>query len=324
MPFNLLLNSSNVINTDNTNFEYVFANGSFTIEEGSEICVSQIVMPYSFFNLNKGLYNNTTFSFSLRFGATTTQYDITIPDGFYTTTDINNYLEQYFITNAMYCTDTATGNNVYFIYLYSNATYYANQFIVSPIIPLNTAGYTFPTSYINSSTSVYGYTPYIIFNTGGLGSILGFNNGTYPTTQSLTTQLNFISNTTPNATPINSIVIRTNLCNNDCASPSDILDTFSLTNSTFGANITYTPSYEKWINCSYGTFNSFFVYFQDQNLNRIQSNDPNVLISLLLRQGTTARERALVRYEDKLLMKEKTNITPIDFKDEHPPNFLST
>lgn len=312
MPFNLLLNSSNVINTDNTNFEYNFTNGSFVIEEGAEICISQIVMPYSFFNLNKGLYNNTTFQFSLTFGVTTTQYDVVIPNGFYTTTDINNYLEQYFITNGMYCTNTTTGNYVFFIYLYTNATYYANQFIVSPIIPLNTAGYTFPSGYINPSTTTYGYTPYIIFNDGGLGSILGFTNGTYPTTQSLTSQLNFISNTTPNATPINSIVVRTNLCNNDCATPSDILDTFSLSGASFGSNITYTPSYEKWINCSYGTFNSFFVYFQDQNLNRIQSNDPNVLISILLRQGTTAREKAVAKYEEHLL--QHTQIQPLDFK----------
>ena len=320
MPFNLLLNSSNVINTDNTNFQYEFTNGSFTIDEGAEICISQIVMPYSFFNLNTALYDNTNFQFSLRFGATTTNYSLTIPNGFYSTTNINNYLEQYFITNGMYCTDNSTGNYVFFIYLYTNITYYANQFIVSPIIPLNTAGYTFPINYINTSTSTYGYTPTIIFpSTGGLNSILGFNAGSYPSTQSLTTQLNFISNATPNATPINSIVVRTNLCNNDCATPSDILDTFSLSGASFGSNIVYTPSYEKWINCSYGVFNSFFVYFQDQNLNRIQSNDPNVLISLLLRQGTTNREKALVKYQEQIIQTQeeiKQKINPIDFKDE--------
>ena len=322
MPFNLLLNSSNVANSDNTNFQYNFTNGSFTIEEGAEICISQVIIPYSFFNLNFGLYNNTNFQFSLTFGSTTTNYSITIPNGFYTTADINNYLEQYFITNGMYCTNNSNGNYVFFIYLYTNPTYYANQFIVSPIIPLNTAGYTFPSGYINASTTTYGYTPKIIFPaSGGLNSILGYTAGTYPSTQSLTTQLNFISNATPNATPINSIVVRTNLCNNDCATPSDILDTFSLSGTTFGSNITYTPSYEKWINCSYGTFNSFFVYFQDHNLNRIQSNDPNVLISLLLRQGTTKREKALAKYSQEIVdnQHQQLKINPLDFKDETPP-----
>ena len=308
MPFNLLLNSTNVINSNNTTYQYNFINGSFTIEEGAEICISQIVIPYSFFNLNSGLYNNTTFSF-IMLGVT---YSLVIPNGFYSTADINNYLEQYFITNGMYCVSTTTGNNVYFIYLYTNTTYYANQFVVSRIIPLNTAGYTFPSNYINSSTSVYGNTPQIIFANGGLGSILGFTNGTYPSA-SQTSQYNFISNKTPNATPINSIVVRTNLCHNDCASPSDILDTFSLSGTTFGSNITYTPSYEKWINCSYGTFNNFFIYFQDQNLNQIQAQDNNVLISLLLRQGETRREEKKMKSQDRDLGEV---ISKIKFKDE--------
>lgn len=149
-----------------------------------------------------------------------------------------------------------------------------------------------------------------------MNDILGFTAGTYPSTPSTTVQLNFISNTTPNATPVNSIVVRTNLCNNDCASPSDILDTFSLNGAAFGTNISYTPSYEKWINCTYGTFSNFFLYFQDQNLNRIQSNDPNVLISLLLRQGETKRERELIRkVEEQIVPTENSKINPINFKE---------
>ena len=305
MPFNLLLNSSNVSNGNNTVYSYNFINGSFTIEEGAEICVSQIVIPYSFFNLNKGLYNNTNFQFVIN-GQT---YSLTIPNGFYSTSDINNYLEQYCITNGIYCTNNSNGNYVFFIYLYTNATYYANQFIVSPVIPNNTAGYTFPSNYINATGSPFAC-PQIIFPaTGGLNSILGFTAGTYPSITSTTNQLNFLSNTTPNATPINSIVVRTNLCNNDCASPSDILDTLSISGVSFGQNITYTPNYEKWINCSYGTFSNFFVYFQDQNLNQIQAQDNNVLISLLLRQGTTKRERILAKVSE-------SRIEPIAFKDE--------
>jgi len=316
MPFNLLLNSSNVINSDNTNFQYRFVNGSFEIEEGSEICVSQIIMPYSFFNLNKALYNNTNFLFSTSINSVTTNYNLIIPDGFYSTTDLNNFLEQYAITNGLYYIDNATGNYIYFIYLYTNPTYYANQFIVSPIIPSSTSGYTFPANYVNT-TGVTGFTPQITFpSTGGLNSILGFTAGSYPTTTSNTAQLNFLSNTVPNATPINSIVVRCNLVNNACASPSDILDTFSLTGVSFGSNITYAPTYEKWINCAYGTFSNFFVYFQDQNLNRIISNDPNVMISILVRQGETKREK----FQFKQLLNSHTTktapeIIPLEFKE---------
>jgi len=309
MPFNLLLNSSNVNNSDNTSYLYKFVNGSFEIEEGAEICISQIVIPYSFFNLNKGLYNNTTFQFIIN----AVTYTVVIPDGFYTTSDINNYLEQYFITNNMYCTDDATGKYVFFIYLYTNTTYYANQFIVSPVISSSIAGYTFPFGYINPSATDYA-TPQIVFpSTGGLNSILGFTAGTYPSGTSTITSLNFLSNITPNATPINSIVVRTNLCNNNCATPSDILDTISISGTTFGSNITYTPTYEKWINCNYGTFNNFFVYFQDQNLNRIQAQDNNVLISLIVRQGRTLREKLQEQTTEKPQLVK--TIEPLTFKE---------
>lgn len=311
MPFNLLLNSSNVVNSNNTTYQYNFINGSFNIDEGAEICVSQIVIPYSFFNLNAGLYSNTNFQFKIN-GNT---YSLTIPNGFYSTSDINNYLEQYFITNGMYCTNNSNGNYVFFIYLYTNTTYYANQFIVSPVIPSSTSGYTFPSNYINTSGTTYA-TPQVIFpSSGGLNTILGFSAGIYPSVTSITSQLNFLSNQTPNATPINSIVVRTNLCNNDCASPSDILDTISISSVSFGQNIIYTPSYEKWINCSYGTFSNFFVYFQDQNLNQIQAQDNNILISLLLRQGTTKREKVNANYKQHQ-QDDQLKLQPISFKDE--------
>ena len=265
MPFNLILNSSNVTNFDNTTFQYDFVNGFFDIEEGSEVCVSQIDIPYSFFNLNLGLYNNTLFQFSTSIDNVTTNYSVRIPDGYYDTDTLNKYLEQYFITNGLYYCDN-TGSNYYFIKIYYNSTYYANQIIVSPIISSEVLGNgnIYPVNYVNN-TSVTGYTLTIIFpNTGGLNDFLGFNAGSYPTTSSNVNQLNFISNKTPITKPINSIIIRSNLCNNDCASPSDVLDTISVANVKFGELISYVPSYEKWINCSYGTFLILLYIFKSE------------------------------------------------------------
>ena len=303
MPFNLILNSSNVTNFDNTTFLYDFANGFFNIEEGAEICVSQIVIPYSFFNINAGLYNNATFQFSTSINSVTTSYSVTLKNGFYKTADINQYLVNYFITNGMYYTDEY-GVNQFFIYLYDDPNYFATQIIVNPILKsssITSINGTFPSNYINMTT-VNGYTPTIIFpTTGGLNSILGFTAGSYPSSPSTTNSVNFLSNLSPIPTPINSIVVRTNLCNNDCASPSDILDTFSIAGVNFGDYISYVPTWEKWVNCSYGTFSNFFLYLQDQNLNRIESQSSNVMISLLLRQGTTKRERVNADFEQKVL-----------------------
>ena len=65
--------------------------------------------------------------------------------------------------------------------------------------------------------------------------------------------------------------------------PTDILDSFPI-NSTFGSNINYIPSYEKWVRVHHGTYSNLIITFVDQNYNNIQILDQNVIITLLLRQ----------------------------------------
>ena len=64
--------------------------------------------------------------------------------------------------------------------------------------------------------------------------------------------------------------------------PSDILDSFSI-NSTFGSNISYNPSYEKWVSLKNGTYSNLVISFTDQNFNPIAILDPNVTITLLIK-----------------------------------------
>ena len=59
MVFNLILNSPNVSNPNNTFYSKSFINGSLTIPTGSEMCVSQIIIPYSWFNISSNYSNNS-------------------------------------------------------------------------------------------------------------------------------------------------------------------------------------------------------------------------------------------------------------------------
>jgi hypothetical protein len=56
-----------------------------------------------------------------------------------------------------------------------------------------------------------------------------------------------------------------------------------INNVSFGSNITYEPSFEKFVDVSDGTFNNFEFSFRDQNLNEIYAKDPNVSITLIIR-----------------------------------------
>lgn len=288
--YNLVLNSSNVEDhINNTQFNYKFITGAFVITEGAEMCVSQITMPYSFFNLNSATYNNTTFQYRwYNTGTSYTTYTVVLPNGFYSVADINNYLQQFMISQNQYLLNTSTGYYYYFINLITDTTYYGNQLIVYPVPSSLPTGYTAPSGFVYSSA---GYAPQIQILNNSFGSIVGYTAGIYPATPQTSTY-NTLSNTTPNATPVNSFVVLCNIVNNPVSSVTNILDTFAINNVGFGSNIIYQPNYEKWISISSGRFTEMVVKLVDQNFKTVQANDPNVLISLLIRQPRKKAEEA--------------------------------
>ena len=328
MPYTLVLNSSNVIGSNNSIFKYNFIGGSFTINKGSEMCVSQIIIPYSWFNISKSYYSNAVIQYKFPRAGTSDTYTITLQDGYYDINSLNNAIQLYMVSQNQYFYNTNSIQNLYYLQLITNITYYSNQ-IVETLVPIS-----LPTNYsIPTATTIGGFT-YTGFNcnptTAGLatttanyyptapittqfivlnnfGSIIGFNAGTYPSVAS-SSAYNVLSNTVPNLTPVNGLVIRSNLINNQCAMPSDILDTMSVSGTSFGSNINYSPSYEKWVSIQEGTFTSMTVTFQDQNFNTIQANDPNSQITLIIRQGID--EPPLKKLETKNI------VNSINFKND--------
>jgi hypothetical protein len=101
MSYNLIINSSNVSNTLNNLYVYNFIKGSFEIPEGAEIMLTSFQIPYSWYNIS-ALYGNNKMTINFPYLATTYTMNITFPDGFYTTTDINNYIQLQCLNNGLY------------------------------------------------------------------------------------------------------------------------------------------------------------------------------------------------------------------------------
>ena len=95
MSFSLVLNSSNVVAGSNNNtYKYNFIQGSFNLPENSEISVSSVIVPYSFYNISAA-YNNNLFILFYPLGGGYSSLDINIPDGFYTISTLNSYIQQF-------------------------------------------------------------------------------------------------------------------------------------------------------------------------------------------------------------------------------------
>ena len=278
----LVLNSTNVIGTNNNTYRYNFVNGMFMIKDDSEIAISNITIPYSWYNITSS-YNNQTYQFTW-YGTSTVVYTVTMPPGFYLISDINNYLENFMISNGLYLID-AYGNYVYYIQLYTSVSYYKNQILCFSITTALPTGYTAPSGWPGFPTVAS--TPLFTVLNNNLQNLLGFSYGSYPSvTQS--TNYSTLSNILPVGTTVKSLIVRCSLVDNAVTMPTDILDSFTI-NSTFGSNINYIPNYEKWVKIRAGSYNNLTITFTDQNFNPIVANDYNVTITILIRQNAKTK-----------------------------------
>ena len=249
---------------------------------------------------------------------------ITLTDGFYQLSDINNALWAdmktakiyYYNTNpnviSGFTAGTESSNIIYPISFSVNPNAYNNvitfQYIptVSSDVPLL---FGTNTSYQNALYPATTSTCQIIIPTGvsnistnNIGNLLGFTSGAYPSTQ--TTKTYTAPATLANSYPppsiggnsltaysppfpaigsyVNGIVIRCNLVDNAISSVNDILDSTTI-NTNFGSNILYQPVSDNWVKIKKGTYSSLTITFSDQNFNTLYMNDPNILLSLLIR-----------------------------------------
>jgi hypothetical protein len=117
--------------------------------------------------------------------------------------------------------------------------------------------------------------------TGSLATLLGFNAG-----QTLASAVSSFSTNSPN-TPIgstvNGVIVRCSMINNPVIVPSDVLDAISISGASFGANINYNPSFQKFVDVSDGNYNQMTITLVDQNLSTLIARDPNILLTLQFR-----------------------------------------
>ena len=291
MSYTLVLNSTNVVSgTSNNTYQYKFILGSLKLKN-YEMAITSFVLPYSWFNVTN-LYNNKTISFTFPTGATTTTLNITLPEGFYTVADIQNYIYLQCIAAGLYLIDSS-GNYVLYANIYSNATYYANTINLSVVPSTLPVGWSYALSGTYSAAGglpTVAATPSCSFAaTGSLNILLGFNAG--QTLASAGASYSTNSPNTPLGSNVNGVIVRCSIINNPVIVPSDVLDAISINGATFGANINYNPSFEKFVEVSDGNYNQLTVTLVDQNLNTLAARDPNILLTLQFRPKTNKNNK---------------------------------
>jgi hypothetical protein len=281
----LIINSSNVIsNSYNDTYTYKFPVGSVYFKN-DQVGITSISIYYSWNNITSattgGQYNNNSFSYIWIDGTTHT---ITLPDGYYEVSDINAYLQSQMVVNTHYMTAT-NGNFIYYLELVVNQTYYAvqlNCYNVPTTAQASSLGYSLPTTATWSLPATSKTPQFVISSSNNFQTVIGFSPGTYPSTTQSTTYNITSNNGVPQVTPVSSVIIACTLLNNTYSIPSTLLYSFS-PNVSFGSQIQISPPQVSFVDIQDGTYNDFTIQFYDQNLNRIQILDDNIVVLLTIK-----------------------------------------
>jgi len=297
--FVLVLNASNIVE-DGKNSTLVYNFPNSILLKDKFIAVSQVVMYYSWFNINI-TYNNNTLTYVWYNGATPTTYTITIPNGLYNISDINSFCQFTMIANGHYLIN-ASGDYVYYFEITVNANRYAiqlNTFYVPLSLPIgwtqpsNFGGY--PTtrynpivSFPNYFSGIVGYEPIggVVFssnlNSGGSYTPPTPSASTYYATKDGANTLSYLSNVAPNVQPNSSVYLSISNINNPYSQPSSILYAITPT-VAIGEQVVEKPPNFMWCKMIDGTYNQLRVQILGIDKQPLTIADKNMTIILSIR-----------------------------------------
>ena len=232
-----ITNSSYVLGSNNL-FIYSFPQ-SVKFTNKSKLGLVSIAVYNSTFNVSASRGNNTlTFIFNAQ---TPVSYTWTIPDGYYSASDLNAWLQSQMYANNLYCSANNGSNVVYFFEIVQNSVRYSlqlNSYYIPTSANATTLGYTQP----SGATWVYpttNSTPQLTFK-DAFGSLIGMTAQTYPASIQATNQSK-ISTQSPIISPVNSYVLTCNMINSRYSIPSNVLFSLPL-NGSLGQLISCVPS----------------------------------------------------------------------------------
>ena len=299
--FILVLNQNNIVqNGNNSTLVYKFPNSIKLTDK--YIAVSSINMFYSWFNITQALGNNIFYFQWDSAGAVST---ITIPDGLYEISQLNHYLQFWFIENGYYYIDS-NGTNVYMAEFILNVSRYAvqlNTFYnydagslpVNLSLPASFPGYPaqrqnpviiFPSNF----NAIVGYT-------AGFSSNPNILNAYVPPSPSTKSQnyvakstigtLSYLSNLAPQVQPNSNVLFSISNINSPYSQPSSVIYSISPAVAV-GEQINDVPPNYCWVKLVDGTYSQLTLTLLGNNLQPLTIQDSNMTILLVIRDEKEA------------------------------------
>lgn len=205
-------------------------------------------------------------------------YNFTIPDGFYSFDDFNNFLKLKCVLNKLYMI-TSSGDFVYFINVSPNASNYKCQFDFYPIptsAQATTLGFTIPVGSTWTFPTTQ-ETPQLQISSGmlkyfGLKSTLLFP----ATAQTVNTTIS--SNTYPQVNPVFAYAFLLNIVSTTVSNEPNLFTQISL--DGFGELMKVKNSHDSKIDCADGQYSEIILKVVSQDLSPLQRVDKDLVMIL--------------------------------------------
>lgn len=271
--FPLVINGTNLVPSSfNNTYRYTPPSGAFTFPKHTRIGVGKISLFYSWYNFRDD-YNNNSFSISFSgYGI----LNINIGNQTLSVPDLNSYVQQQMIQAGLYLVNSS-GENVYYFEILENAAAYSIQVNVFPVPSVLPVGWT-----NGGSLPLSGFCPQLIVPSTNFQNSIGYAAGSYPTSAIETTTQSFLSTSTPQLSPIQSIQMTCSLLRNYYNNNPKVLYSFTSAGTTFGSLIDTAPNYAQFTTVLPGFYSFIEVSFIDQDGNPVPINDTNLTVLLLI------------------------------------------
>jgi hypothetical protein len=233
----------------------------------------------SFYNISASQYGNTQITFPWFDG---TIYNRTIPDGYYSLAELNPWLQQQFIINKLYCTNSNNSQNIYFVQFQTNSVLYKAQIDV----------YYMPSS---ANATLYGYqkpstatwnfpttnTMVQLTINSNLKSYFGFSTQTTFGSITPAQNMNYLSDICPIVSPVFSIFLGCNLVVSNYNQIANLFSQFPIS-AAYGNLIKIESSIDALISIAPGIYSEILISLWNQDNNPLVFIDPELTLFLII------------------------------------------
>ena len=231
-------------------------------KKSDKLSLYSFSMYNSFYNISASQYGNSNITFTWFNG---TVYDWVIPDGYYSLSDLNLWLQQQFIINKLYCTNANNSQNIYFVQFQTNSVLYKAQIDVYYMPSATNAalyGYQIPSG--ASWTFPATNTMNKITINSNLKSYFGFSTQTTFGEITPVQNMNYLSNICPTISPVFSIYLGCNLIVSEFNQIGNLFSQFPIS-AAYGNLIKIESTIDSQISIKEGIYSDIVITLWDQD-----------------------------------------------------------